>query len=166
VPQPRKFSDSHDPWSTPSSTYSPTEHLMRPHPPTWPQRHQRGSDTRIQSYFYCPSRDGQRKAATIPAMTSTVRPSYPGTSGAQPYPFPVDPHPAPFRPSLDRHQVNRETTTRTSTTGSRTSAAALQMSRRPVTNITTTPQRWPARTGARRRSNTNSAHFAFFQGTS
>jgi hypothetical protein len=41
--------------------------------------------------FYCPSRDGRRKAATIPAMTSTVRPSCPEIFGARPYPFPIDP---------------------------------------------------------------------------
>jgi hypothetical protein len=35
------------------------------------------------------------------------------------------------------------------------------MSRRPVINITTTPQGWPAWTGARRHSNTDSARFAF-----
>jgi hypothetical protein len=35
------------------------------------------------------------------------------------------------------------------------------MSRRPVINITTTPQGWPARTGARRYSNTDSARCSF-----
>jgi hypothetical protein len=94
-------------------------------------------------------------------MTSTVRPSYPGNSGARSYPFPVDPHSATFRPSLDRHQLNKETMTPTSTTGNRTSTAALQMSPRPVINITTMPQGWPARTGARRHNNTNSARFDF-----
>jgi hypothetical protein len=48
-----------------------------------------------------------------------------------------------------------------STTGNRTSTTAPRMSHRPVINVTTTPQGWPAFTDARRYSNLHSAHRAF-----
>jgi hypothetical protein len=51
---------------------------------------------------------------------------------------------------------------RTSTTVNRTSSTAPRMPHRPIDNITVTPQGLPARTGARRHSNTHSARPAFF----
>jgi hypothetical protein len=65
------------------------------------------------------------------------------------------------RPGLDPHQSYKGTTTRTSTTGNRTSSVAPWISHRPVINITTMPQGWPACTGAHRHSNTDSACSAF-----
>jgi hypothetical protein len=67
---------------------------------------------------------------------------------------------ATSRPGLVRHQSNKGTTTRTSTTGNRTSSTAPRMSCRPIINITTMPQGWSACTGARRHSNTYSARSA------
>jgi hypothetical protein len=40
-------------------------------------------------------------------MTSTVRPSCPGISGARPYPHLVDPSSATSRPGLDRHRTTK-----------------------------------------------------------
>jgi hypothetical protein len=105
--------------------------------------------------FYCPSRDGRRKAANIPAMTSTVRPSYPGISRARPYPFPVDPlsyiPTLPRPPSVEQRDYDPYVDHRESHVLCST----------PDVNITTTPKGWPACTGARRHSNTDSARSAF-----
>jgi hypothetical protein len=50
---------------------------------------------------------------------------------------------------------------RTSTTGDRTLVTGPRVFHRPVANVTTTPQEWPAFTDARRYSNLHSAHRAF-----
>jgi hypothetical protein len=124
-------------------------------PPTW-ERH-----LRLILLFTAHPGTGDEKQPLFPAMTSTVRPSYFRIFGARPYPFPIDP-PRP-RPDLASTTISRTKRPQPicRPRGNRTSSTTTRISCRPVINITTTPLGWPACTGARRHSNTNSARPTF-----
>jgi hypothetical protein len=112
------------------------------------------------STFYYQSRDGRLKAATIPAMTTLSDRHVPGFLGLglirfSSTPLQLRPDPASTAAGQQRNNAC------TSTTGDRTSATAPWIFHRPVINISTTPQGWPACTRAHRHNNTYSARPAF-----
>jgi hypothetical protein len=123
---PREISDLHDPGSNRSTLPHPptyiqkSRHLMQPSTTSYPHGYSTTSMEAVpvsNPAFYCPSRDERWKPITIHTMSSTVpslmpprgttrRLSYPGISGAQPYPFPVDPP----QLLLDLASTNRRST--------------------------------------------------------
>jgi hypothetical protein len=117
------------------------------------------------------NRDGRSKVATIHTTTGTVPPPMPpqgtirqpprsGFPRARPYPFLCQ----PLSLRTDRASSTagqQRNDAHTSTTGDRTPATGARVFHRPITDVTATPQGWPAFTRARRYSNLYSTSCAF-----